>query len=266
MPTISGLRRRGYTPEAIKRFAEMIGVAKSNSVVDYAMLEYCIREDLNKRAQRVMVVFDPVKLIITNYPENEVEMMEAVNNPEDESKGKRFIPFSRELYIEKEDFMEEPDPKFFRLAPGKEVRLQHGYYVSCTGFKKNDKGEIEEIYCTYDPESRGGWTSDGRKVKGTIHWVSAKYALDIELRLYDHLFTKENPDDVEDGKSFLDYINHNSLLIIKAKGEPFLRECKEEYFQFLRKGYFRKDEDSNNELLVYNKTVGLKDSWSKIKK
>jgi len=266
MPTISGLRRRGYTPEAIKRFAEMIGVAKSNSVVDYAMLEYCIREDLNKRAQRVMVVFDPVKLIITNYPEDEVEMMEAVNNPEDESKGKRFIPFSRELYIEKEDFMEEPDPKFFRLAPGKEVRLQHGYYVSCTGFKKNDKGEIEEIYCTYDPESRGGWTSDGRKVKGTIHWVSAKYALDIELRLYDHLFTKENPDDVEDGKSFLDYINHNSLLIIKAKGEPFLRECKEEYFQFLRKGYFRKDEDSNNELLVYNKTVGLKDSWSKIKK
>jgi len=266
MPTISGLRRRGYTPEAIKRFAEMIGVAKSNSVVDYAMLEYCIREDLNKRAQRVMVVFDPVKLIITNYPEDEVEMMEAVNNPEDESKGKRFIPFSRELYIEKEDFMEEPDPKFFRLAPGKEVRLQHGYYVSCTGFKKNDKGEIEEIYCTYDPESRGGWTSDGRKVKCTIHWVSAKYALDIELRLYDHLFTKENPDDVEDGKSFLDYINHNSLLIIKAKGEPFLRECKEEYFQFLRKGYFRKDEDSNNELLVYNKTVGLKDSWSKIKK
>jgi glutaminyl-tRNA synthetase len=266
MPTISGLRRRGYTPEAIKRFAEMIGVAKSNSVVDYAMLEYCIREDLNKRAQRVMVVFDPVKLIITNYPENEVEMMEAVNNPEDESKGKRFIPFSRELYIEKEDFMEEPDPKFFRLVPGKEVRLQYGYYVSCTGFKKNDKGEIDEIYCTYDPESRGGWTSDGRKVKGTIHWVSAKYALDIELRLYDHLFTKENPDDVEDGKSFLDYINHNSLLIIKAKGEPFLRECKEEYFQFLRKGYFRKDEDSNNELLVYNKTVGLKDSWSKIKK
>ncbi|MCX8083874.1 MAG: glutamine--tRNA ligase/YqeY domain fusion protein [Calditerrivibrio sp.] len=266
MPTISGLRRRGYTPEAIRNFAEMIGVAKSNSVVDYAMLEYCIREDLNKRAQRVMVVLNPVKLIITNYPEDRVEMMEAVNNPEDPNKGTRMIPFSRELYIEQEDFMENPDPKFFRLAPGKEVRLQHGYYITCTGFKKDEDGNIMEIYCSYDPASRGGWTSDGRKVKGTIHWVSAKEAVDIEVRLYDHLFTKENPDDVEDGKSWTDYINPNSLIVKRAKGEPFLLETQEEYFQFLRNGYFRKDEDSTKDLLVFNKTVGLKDSWAKIRK
>lgn len=266
MPTISGLRRRGYTPESIRKFAEMIGVAKSNSVVDYGMLEYCIREDLNKRAQRVMVVFNPVKLIITNYPDDKVEMMDAVNNPEDESMGKRKIPFSKVLYVERDDFMEEPDPKFFRLAPGKEVRLQHGYYVTCTGFKKNENGEIEEIYCTYDPESRGGWTNDGRKVKGTIHWVSAKESIDIEVRLYDHLFTKENPDDVEEGKSFTDYINPNSLVVINAKAEPFLAECSKEHYQFLRKGYFRKDEDSTPQKLVYNKTVGLKDSWNKGKK
>ncbi len=266
MPTISGLRRRGYTPESIRKFADMIGVAKSNSVVDYGMLEYCIREDLNKRAQRVMVVFNPVRLIITNYPDDKIEMMDAVNNPEDESMGKRKIPFSKVLYVERDDFMEEPDPKFFRLAPGKEVRLQHGYYVTCTGYKKNEKGEVEEIYCTYDPDSRGGWTNDGRKVKGTIHWVSAKESIDVEVRLYDHLFTKENPDDVEEGKSFTDYINPNSLVVITAKAEPFLAECDEEYYQFLRNGYFRKDEDSTKEKLVYNKTVGLKDSWNKGKK
>ncbi|ADR18161.1 glutamine--tRNA ligase/YqeY domain fusion protein [Calditerrivibrio nitroreducens] len=266
MPTISGLRRRGYTPESIRKFAEMIGVAKSNSVVDYGMLEFCIREDLNKRAQRVMVVINPVKLIITNYPDGKKEMMEAVNNPEDESMGKRLVPFSKVLYVEREDFSEEPDPKFFRLAPGKEVRLQHGYYVTCTGFKKGDDGNIEEIYCTYDPDSRGGWTKDGRKVKGTIHWVSAEDAIDIEVRMYSHLFTKENPDDVEEGKNFTDYINPDSLKIFTAKGEPFIKDCNEEYYQFLRNGYFRKDEDSTKKKPVFNKTVGLKDSWSKGKK
>lgn len=266
MPTISGLRRRGYTPESIRKFAEMIGVAKSNSVVDYGMLEFCIREDLNKRAQRVMVVINPVKLIITNYPDGQKEMMEAVNNPEDESMGKRLVPFSKVLYVEREDFSEEPDPKFFRLAPGKEVRLQHGYYVTCTGFKKGDDGNIEEIYCTYDPDSRGGWTKDGRKVKGTIHWVSAEDAIDIEVRMYSHLFTKENPDDVEEGKNFTDYINPDSLKIFTAKGEPFIKDCNEEYYQFLRNGYFRKDEDSTKKKPVFNKTVGLKDSWSKGKK
>ncbi|MGB9730460.1 MULTISPECIES: glutamine--tRNA ligase/YqeY domain fusion protein [Calditerrivibrio] len=266
MPTISGLRRRGYTPESIRKFAEMIGVAKSNSVVDYGMLEFCIREDLNKRAQRVMVVINPVKLIITNYPDGKKEMMEAVNNPEDESMGKRLVPFSKVLYVEREDFSEEADPKFFRLAPGKEVRLQHGYYVTCTGFKKGDDGKIEEIYCTYDPDSRGGWTKDGRKVKGTIHWVSAEDAIDIEVRIYSHLFTKENPDDVEEGKNFTDYINPDSLKICTAKGEPFIKDCNEEYYQFLRNGYFRKDEDSTKEKPVFNKTVGLKDSWSKGKK
>jgi len=266
MPTISGLRRRGYTPESIRKFAEMIGVAKSNSVVDYGMLEFCIREDLNKRAQRVMVVINPVKLIITNYPDGQKEMMEAVNNPEDESMGKRRVPFSKVLYVEREDFSEEPDPKFFRLAPGKEVRLQHGYYVTCTGFKKGDDGNIEEIYCTYDPDSRGGWTKDGRKVKGTIHWVSAEDAIDIEVRMYSHLFTKENPDDVEEGKNFTDYINPDSLKIFTAKGEPFIKDCNEEYYQFLRNGYFRKDEDSTKKKPVFNKTVGLKDSWSKGKK
>lgn len=263
MPTISGLRRRGYTPESIKAFAEKIGVSKSNSTVEYSLLEYCIREDLNKRAQRCMVVLDPIKLIITNYPENHIEYLEAINNPEDESKGKRKIIFSRELFVERDDFREVPDPNFFRLAPGKEVRLQHAYYVTCKGFKKDDEGNVIEIYCEYDPDSRGGWSSDGRKVKGTIHWVDAKASIDVELRMYDHLFTKENPDDVEEGEDFTKNINTNSLVVKNGKGELFLLETDEVHFQFLRVGYFKKDEDSKDGKLIFNKTVGLKDSYNK---
>lgn len=263
MPTISGLRRRGYTPESIKAFAEKIGVSKSNSTVEYSLFEYCIREDLNKRAQRCMVVLDPIKLIITNYPENHIEYLEAINNPEDESKGKRKIIFSRELFVERDDFREVPDPNFFRLAPGKEVRLQHAYYVTCKGFKKDDEGNVIEIYCEYDPDSRGGWSSDGRKVKGTIHWVDAKASIDVELRMYDHLFTKENPDDVEEGEDFTKNINTNSLVVKNGKGELFLLETDEVHFQFLRVGYFKKDEDSKDGKLIFNKTVGLKDSYNK---
>ncbi|MCA1927060.1 MAG: glutamine--tRNA ligase/YqeY domain fusion protein [Calditerrivibrio sp.] len=263
MPTISGLRRRGYTPESIKAFAEKIGVSKSNSTVEYSLLEYCIREDLNKRAQRCMVVLDPIKLIITNYPENHIEYLEAINNPEDESKGKRKIIFSRELFVERDDFREVPDPNFFRLAPGKEVRLQHAYYVTCKGFKRDDEGNVIEIYCEYDPDSRGGWSSDGRKVKGTIHWVDAKASIDVELRMYDHLFTKENPDDVEEGEDFTKNINTNSLVLKNGKGELFLLETDEVHFQFLRVGYFKKDEDSKDGKLIFNKTVGLKDSYNK---
>lgn len=263
MPTISGLRRRGYTPESIRAFAEKIGVAKSNSIVEYSLLEYCIREDLNKRAQRCMVVVDPVKLVITNYPENKTEYMEAINNPEDESKGKRKISFGRELFVERDDFREVADSNFFRLAPGKEVRLQHAYYVTCTGFNKDENGNIIEIYCEYDPESRGGWSSDGRKVKGTIHWVDAKSSIDVELRMYDHLFTKENPEDVDEGEDFTNNINHDSLIIKIGKGEAFLVNTEETHFQFLRVGYFRKDEDSKPDRLVFNKTVGLKDSYNK---
>ncbi|MCA1932862.1 MAG: glutamine--tRNA ligase/YqeY domain fusion protein [Calditerrivibrio sp.] len=263
MPTISGLRRRGYTPESIKAFAEKIGVSKSNSTVEYSLLEYCIREDLNKRAQRCMVVLDPIKLIITNYPENHIEYLEAINNPEDESKGKRKIIFSRELFVERDDFREVPDPNFFRLTPGKEVRLQHAYYVTCKGFKKDDEGNVIEIYCEYDPDSRGGWSSDGRKVKGTIHWVDAKASIDVELRMYDHLFTKENPDDVEEGEDFTKNINTNSLVLKNGKGELFLLETDEVHFQFLRVGYFKKDEDSKDGKLIFNKTVGLKDSYNK---
>jgi glutaminyl-tRNA synthetase len=266
MPTVSGLRRRGYTPESLKDFAERIGVAKSNSTVEIELLEHCIREDLNKRAQRRMVVIDPIKLVITNFPEDKIDYVDAKNNPEDESAGTRKIPFTRELYIQREDFMENPPKKYFRLAPGMEVRLLHGYYVTCTDFEKDENGNITTVYCTYDPESRGGWTNDGRKVKGTIHWVSAYHSIDVKLNMYDRLFSKPNPDDVEEGKDFTSNINPDSLKIITAKGEESLKECTPfEKFQFVRIGYFCSDKNFNTENMVFNLTVNLKDSWAKLK-
>lgn len=265
MPTIAGLRRRGYTPESIRDFAERIGVAKADNMVDIAMLEHCLREDLNKRAQRVMAAIDPVKVIIDNYPEGKVEYVEAVNNPEDESMGKREMPFSRELYIEKTDFMEVPPKGYFRLAPGAEVRFKHAYYIKCESFVKDAGGNVTEIHCTYDPETRGGWSQDGRKVKGTIHWVSAAQAVKCETRLYEHLFTKENPDELAEGEDYKVNLNPDSLKTASAFVEPFIKDAKPgDRFQFDRTGYFCMDPDSTEKLPVFNRTVSLKDSWSKI--
>ncbi len=263
MPTICGLRRRGYTPESIRNFVSTVGISKVNSTVDYALLEHCLREDLNKRALRVMAVVDPVKLIVDNYPEDTVEYFDADNNPEDENAGKRTIPFSRELYIEREDFMEDPPKGYFRLTPGKEVRLKHAYYVTCTGCDKDENGNITAVHCTYDPNSKGGWTNDGRKVKGTVHWVSAQHAVDAEVRLYDRLFTVANPNDVEEGKTFLDYLNPDSLKVItNAKVEPSCANMEAfTHLQFLRLGYFNVDPDSRPDKPVFNKSVGLKDSF-----
>ncbi len=265
MPTISGYRRRGYTPESIRNFSEKVGVAKRDGFIDVALLEHSIREDLNKRANRVMGVLDPVKVIITNYPENKEELLDAINNPEDESKGSRKVPFSRELFIEREDFMENPPRKFFRLGIGREVRLRYAYFVTCTDVVKDAEGNITEIHCTYDPESKGGKSPDGRKVKATLHWVSAKHAVDSEVRLYDRLFNVEDPSNDKEGKTFLDYLNPDSLQIIEnAKLEPVVLEAKaEEKFQFERKGYFCVDKDSTHEKPVFNRTVTLKDSWAK---
>ncbi|MEJ5364398.1 MAG: glutamine--tRNA ligase/YqeY domain fusion protein [Desulfosoma sp.] len=270
MPTISGLRRRGYTPESIRTFCERIGVAKRDSVVDMALLEHCVREDLNKRAPRVMGVLRPLKMVIMNYPEEATEELEAVNNPEDPSMGTRTVPFCRELYIERDDFREDPPKQYHRLAPGREVRLRYGYYVTCVDVVKDPAtGEIREIHCVYDPATRGGWSPDGRKVKGTIHWVSARHALKAQVRLYDRLFTKENPNDTEPGKTFLDYLNPNSLEVLQeCRVEPSLREAPAgRQFQFERLGYFCVDSrDSSPEELVFNRIVSLKDSWAKIEK
>ncbi len=264
MPTIAGLRRRGFTSESIREFSDRIGMAKSNSTADISLLFFCLREDLNKRAARVMAVIDPVKVIVTNYPEDQEEWFDAENNPEDENAGTRKIPFSRELYIEREDFMIDPPKKFFRLSPGAEIRLKHAYYVTCTGYETDEDGNITEIHCTYDPNSRGGWTEDGRKVKGTSHWVSAKHAEDIEVRLYDHLFTVENPAEYSD---FHEILNPESLVTITAKGEPSLKEAKPgTHFQFLRQGYFYVDPDTTDEHVVINRTVPLRDSFAKIMK
>ena len=266
MWTISGLRRRGYTPESIRRFAEAVGVAKANSIVDYAMLEHFVREHLNETAQRVMVVIDPIKVVITNYPEDKVEWIEAENNPQDTSAGTRKLPFTRELYIDREDFMENPPKKYFRLFPGSEVRLKHTYYITCTDVIKDAEGNIIELHCTYDPQSQGGSTPDGRKVRGTLHWVSAAHAVSIETRMYEHLFTKEDPEDVENGKDFTSNINPDSLKIYtNSKAEPSLRDADAAMrFQFLRQGYFFRDPDSTDAKLVYNRIVGLKDSWAKV--
>ncbi|MBN1466754.1 glutamine--tRNA ligase, partial [candidate division KSB1 bacterium] len=268
MPTLSGLRRRGYTPAAIRDFSERIGVAKRDSIVDIQLLEYCGREDLNKTSPRVMSVLDPLKVVITNYPEGQVEEFDAINNPEDESAGTRKVPFSREIYIERDDFMQDPPKKFYRLAPGREVRLRYAYYIKCIDVIKDEKsGEIIELRCTYDPESRGGYTSDGRKVKSTIHWVSVAHAVDATVRLYDYLLTVPDLADV-DKKELTAYINPDSLKILsQCKVEPSLLDKPIGYrCQFERKGYFVIDPDSEPAagVLVFNRTVELRDTWARI--
>lgn len=266
MPTISGLRRRGYTPASIKRFAETIGIAKRENVIDVSLLEFCIREDLNKTAQRVMGVLDPVKLVITNYKEGKEEWLETENNPEDHSAGTRKIPFSRELFIEREDFKEEANRKFFRLTLGKEVRLKSAYIIKGEKVIKNENGEITEIHCTYDPKSKSGSGTEEslRKVKGTLHWVSILHAVEAEIRLYDRLFTVESPDADKD-KDFLDFINPESLKVITGYVESGLKNADvSEKFQFQRIGYFCVDKESSSEKLVFNRTVPLRDSWEKI--
>ncbi|MBW2335507.1 MAG: glutamine--tRNA ligase/YqeY domain fusion protein, partial [Deltaproteobacteria bacterium] len=268
MPTISGVRRRGYPPEALRNFCDRIGVAKADSLVDMALLEYCVRENLNKTAPRVLGVLHPLKVIIDNYPADDEEELEAINNPGDPSAGTRKVPFSRELYIERDDFMEDPPKKFFRLAPGREVRLRYAYFITCVDAVKDPAtGEIVELHCTYDPATRGGDAPDGRKVKGTLHWVSAKHAIDAQVRLYDHLFTKENPNEVEEGKEFTAYLNPNSLEVLNdCKLEPSLADAAPaSRCQFERLGYFCVDaKDSTPDALVFNRTVTLRDTWAKI--
>ncbi len=268
MPTISALRRRGYTPKSIRDFSEKVGVAKRNNVIDVALLEHSVREDLNKTAPRVMAVLDPLKVVITNYLKEKSEQLEAVNNPEDPDMGMRLVPFSREIYIERADFMEDPPRKFFRLAPGKEVRLRYAYFITCQEVIKDENGNITEIRCTYDPESRGGKSPDGRKVKGTLHWVDANESLPVEVRLYDRLFDDPSPAGHKD-KDFKEFLNPDSLTVLKeARIEPSVKNAKpEEKFQFERKGYFCVDKkDSSTEHLVFNRTVSLRDTWAKMQK
>jgi len=268
MPTLSGMRRRGYTPEAIRNFCGAIGVSKTNGTLELAMLEHFVREDLNKRAPRRMAVLRPLKVVIDNYPEGQVEEVEAVNNPEDESAGKRKVPFSKVLYIEQDDFREDPPKQYYRLSPGREVRLRYGYFITAKTVVKNDKGEVVEVHCTYDPATRGGNAPDGRKVKSTIHWVSAAHALDAEVRMYDKLFTKEDPNQVEEGQEFTANLNPNSLEVIaEAKLEPSLANAPiESRYQFERLGYFCVDPDSKPGHPVFNRTVALKDTWAKVEK
>jgi len=269
MPTISGLRRRGYTPEAIRDFCDRIGVAKKASMVDMALLEHCLREDLNRRANRFMAVLKPLRVVLENFPEGNVDMLDAVNNPEDPGAGTRKVPFSRVLYIEQDDFMEDPPKKFFRLAPGREVRLRYGYFITCVDVVKDKSGEVVELRCTYDPETRGGNAPDGRKVKATLHWVSAEHALQAEVRNYSHLFVKENPADVKEGEDFTSYINPDSLEILdNCRVEPGLADIQpEDICQFERLGYFCADRyDCTKEKLVFNRTVTLRDTWARLKK
>jgi glutaminyl-tRNA synthetase len=266
MPTISGLRRRGYTPESIRDFCSRIGVAKKENVIDVAQLEHSVREDLNRRALRVMVVLRPVKVVITNYPEGQVEQVDVPNNPEDPSAGKRQVPFSRELYIEGEDFMEVPPKKFFRLAPGREVRLRGAYFITCTEVIKNDQGGVTELRCTYDPATRGGSSPDNRRVQATLHWVSREHAVPVEVRIYDRLFSVEAPEAAANGKTFLDNLNPNSLEVLRGcQAEPSLAGAGVgSRFQFERLGYFCVDADSRPGALVFNRTVSLRDTWAKI--
>ena len=268
MPTLSGVRRRGYTPEALRNFCNSIGVSKTNGTIELAMLEHFLREDLNKRALRVMAVLRPLKLVIDNYPEGHVEQMDAINNPEDASAGTRKVPFSRVLYIERDDFRENPPKQFYRLSPGREVRLRYGYFVTCTSVVKDAAGEVVEVHCTYDPATRGGNAPDGRKVKSTIHWVSAAHAIDAEVWLYENLFTKEDPNEVEEGKDWTSNLNPNSLEVIRnAKLEPSLATAREgNRYQFERVGYFCVDPDSKPGAPVFNRTVALKDTWAKVEK
>jgi glutaminyl-tRNA synthetase len=268
MPTLSGVRRRGYTPEALRNFCAAIGVSKTNGSLELAMLEHFLREDLNKRASRVMVVLNPLKLVIDNYPEGKVEQMDAVNNPEDASAGTRKVPFSRVLYIEQDDFRENPPKQFYRLSPGREVRLRYGYLVTCTSVVKDDAGNVVEVHCSYDPATRGGNTPDGRKVKSTIHWVSAEHAIDAEVRIYENLFTKEDPNQVEEGQDFTANLNPNSLQVLtNTKLEPSLAGASEgKPYQFERLGYFCVDPDSKPGQMIFNRTVALRDTWAKIEK
>jgi glutaminyl-tRNA synthetase len=268
MPTLSGMRRRGYTPEAIRKFVGAVGVSRTNGIVELEMLEHFVREDLNRRSARVMAVLHPLKVVIDNYPEGQVEQMDAVNNPEDPNAGSRKVPFSKTLYIEQDDFREVPPPKYFRLSPGKEVRLRYGYFITAKSVVKNPQGEVVEVHCTYDPATHGGNAPDGRKVKSTIHWVSAEHAVDAEVRIYDKLFTKENPSELEEGQNFTDNLNPNSLEVIaNAKLEPSLANAAPgSRYQFERLGYFCVDTDSTARRPVFNRTVALKDSWAKIEK
>ena len=266
MPTISGLQRRGYTPRSIRNFAESVGVTKRDTVVDIARLENSLRKDLNKRAPRVLAVLDPLKVVITNYPEGQVEELEAVNNPEDPQAGTRKVPFSRDIYIERADFMEDPPKKFFRLGPGREVRLRYAYFITCNKVVKDDDGNITALYCSYDPETKGGSAPDGRKVKGTLHWVSAEHAVDAEVRLYDRLFINQNPEEVGD---FMENLNSHSLTCLShAKLEPSMLNARADItYQFERQGYFKKDiQTTIPEKIVYNQAVSLRDSWAKFVK
>ena len=267
MPTVSGFRRRGYTPDSLNEFCHRAGVAKRERVNEYALLEYCIRQDLEERAYRRMAVLNPVKVIIENFPENDTEYFDGPNHPAKPELGMRSVPLTREIYIEREDFMEDPPKKFFRLGPGREVRLRYACYITCTGFTKDEEGEIQEIHATFDPESRGGSTPDGRKVKGTIHWVSATENRALEVRNYEQLFTKTDPEDVEEGQTFIDNLNQNSESVITAFGEPALGKATiGDRFQFERKGYYAVDPDTQSDQLVLNCTVGLRDSWGKKQK
>jgi glutaminyl-tRNA synthetase len=268
MPTLSGIRRRGYTPEAIRNFCAAIGLSKTNGTIELAMLEHFVREDLNKRALRAMAVLRPLRVVIDNYPEGQVEELDAVNNPEDPAAGSRKVPFSRELYIEQDDFREEPPKKFYRLSPGQEVRLRGGYFITCTSVVKDEKtGEIVEVHCTYDPQTRSGNAPDGRKVKSTIHWVSAQHAIDAEVRLYENLFAVENPGDVPEGQDFTVNLNPNSLEVATGKLEPSLATAQAgDRYQFERLGYFCADPDSKPGAPVFNRTVPLRDTWAKIEK
>jgi glutaminyl-tRNA synthetase len=268
MPTISGMRRRGYTPEALRNFSNRLGVSKTPGITELSLLEYFVREDLNKSALRVMGVLYPLRVVIENYPDGQVEQMEAVNNPEDESAGTRTVPFSRVLYIEQDDFREDPPKQFYRLSPGREVRLRYGYFITCTSVVKNERGEVIEVRCTYDPTTRGGNAPDGRKVKSTIHWVSADHAIDAEVRLYETLFTKEDPNDVEEDHEFTENLNPKSLaVLLHAKLEPSLANATPgTRYQFERMGYFCVDKDSTAAKPVFNRTVTLKDTWAKIEK
>jgi glutaminyl-tRNA synthetase len=265
MPTVCGIRRRGYTPESIRLFAEKVGVAKRDNVIDLSLLEWCLREDLNRRANRYMAVLNPLKVVITNYPDNEIEILKAINNPEDENAGTREVPFSKIIYIERDDFMENPPKKYFRLSPGNEVRLRYAYFIKCTNVMKDECGEITEIHCTYDPASRGGNSPDGRKVQGTVHWVSAQHALQAEVRLFDRLFTEPFMDNIPEDKDYKDFLNPDSLKKITAFIEPALKNLKIlDKVQFERVGYFCVDKDSTSDKLVFNRTATLKDTWAKI--